>query len=892
MQSGSRKDARWLVKLGIRTSTDRAASSLEMSELPSGTVTFLFTDIEGSTRLLHELGTEGYAHALAEHRARLREAFGHHGGVEVDTQGDAFFVAFPTAPGALAAAAEAQASLAAGPIEVRMALHTGTPLVTEDGYVGADVHRAARIAAAGHGAQVLISATTASLIKENGLRDLGEHRFKDLAAAERIYQLGEAEFPPLRSLYQTNLPVPATPFLGRVGELAEVTDLLLREDIRVLTLTGSGGTGKTRLALQAAAASAEVYRDGLTWVPLSALRDPSLTLTAVAQALEVKEESGRALGDTLAEKLAGTHALFVLDNAEHLLPAIAGELARLRDTDGPTLLVTSRERLGLEGEHVWPVPPLDESDGVALFAERARSLDPSFTSTAEVDQLCAGLDNLPLALELAAARTSLFTPAQLLDRLAQRLDLLKGGREAEPRHATLRATIAWSYDLLDADEQRLFRRLSAFPAGCSYEVAERVCGAKPDTLQSLIDKSLVRRRETEDGPRYWMLETIREFAVELLEECGEATTTRERVIKAAVDFAVAAEPGWRTADVATWLRRFRLELDNLRQAIRWALEIEGDQRALAICAYLSWLWQAAGLLREGFESTQLALSHAHKMDPGLEGYGRLTLGILAAEQGQRQAAVEFLRSSLPLIAQAHPHDHAYALFTLGDLLSMHDSGEAQALLRQAEKEARALDDPMLVGAALEGLSAHATRIGNRGAARALLEEALALVDEPYQRTVWLLGLATIEFLDGATERARELVQEARSLAEGLEMPRESMFIHVKSAYIELVSGNAKEAELDLASARKVVDASGASRVLAALLLGEAALHVRRGESETAIKTWSQAESLVQELGHEWDPDERLLIQQLLEPLRSLRSKEEFQRCWSAGQTASTDSVWS
>ena len=235
-----------------------------MRELPTGTVTFLFTDIEGSTRLLHDLGPEGYAAALAEHRRVLREAFAAHSGVEVDTQGDAFFVAFPTAPAALAAAADAQASLVAGPIQVRMALHTGTPLVTEDGYVGVDVHRAARIAAAGHGAQVLVSASTASLIEENGLRDLGEHRFKDLAAAERIYQLGEAEFPPLRSLYRTNLPVPATPFLGRERELAEVTELLLQEGIRVLTLTGSGGTGKTRLALQAAAASAEAYPDGLT----------------------------------------------------------------------------------------------------------------------------------------------------------------------------------------------------------------------------------------------------------------------------------------------------------------------------------------------------------------------------------------------------------------------------------------------------------------------------------------------------------------------------------------------------------------------------------------------------------------------------------------------------
>ena len=857
-----------------------------MSELPSGTVTFLFTDIEGSTRLLDELGSEGYAQALAEHRRHLREAFAHHGGVEVDTQGDAFFVAFPTAPGALAAAAEAQASLVAGPIQVRMALHTGTPLVTEDGYVGVDVHRAARIAAAGHGAQVLVSATTASLIEENGLRDLGEHRFKDLAAPERIYQLGEAEFPSLRSLHRTNLPVPATPFLGRERELAEVVELLLQEDIRVLTLTGSGGTGKTRLALQAAAASAEVYPDGLTWVPLSGLRDPSLTLTAVAQALEVKEEPGRALADTLAAKLAGTNALFVLDNAEHLLPAVAGELARLRDADGPTLLVTSRERLRLEGERVWPVPPLDEVDGVALFVERARSLDPSFTPTVEVDRLCAGLDNLPLALELAAARTSLFTPAQLLDRLAQRLDLLKGGREAEPRHATLRATIAWSYELLDADEQRLFRCLSAFPAGCSYEVADKVFEVEPDTLQSLIDKSLVRRRETEDGPRYWMLETIREFAGELLDEHGEAAPTRERVINAAVDFAVAAEPGWRTADLSTWLRRFRQELDNLRQAIRWALELR-DKRALAICAYLSWLWQITGLLQEGFESTELALARAQGADPELEGYGWLTLGILAAARGQRQAAEEFLRRSLPLIARAHRHSHAYALYVLAGLLSMHDSRQAQALLQRAEHEARTLGDPLLVLMVLEGLATQAAQAGQWNSARELLEEALSFVDDP-QRVVRLTTLAKVEFCDGALDRAHELLHEARDLAVRDEWPL--TLIDLPSAYVELVAGNADVADAYLASARKEADASGADRSLAAVLLGEAALCRRHDQIETAIETWSRAEALVQDLGSEWDHAERHLIERLLEPLRSLRTEEEFERCWSAGQRASRDSV--
>jgi class 3 adenylate cyclase len=264
-------------------------------DLPSGTVTFLFTDVEGSTRLLHELGADAYAAALAGHRHILREAYTSHGGVEVDTQGDAFFVAFPTAPGAIAAAAEALAGLAGGPISVRMGIHTGTPLLAEDGYVGVDVHRAARIAACGHGGQVLVSAATALLLGTDGLRDLGEHRLKDLSAPERIYQLGDHDFPPLRSLHQTNLPIAATPFLGRAKELAEVLGLLSREDSRLLTLTGPGGTGKTRLATQAAAELGERYPGGVWWVALASLRDPHLVL----------EMAGHVLGarDGLAEQL-------------------------------------------------------------------------------------------------------------------------------------------------------------------------------------------------------------------------------------------------------------------------------------------------------------------------------------------------------------------------------------------------------------------------------------------------------------------------------------------------------------------------------------------------------------------------------------------------------------
>jgi predicted ATPase/class 3 adenylate cyclase len=492
-----------------------------MRQLPSGTVTLLFTDIEGSTRLLHALGERRYADALSEHRRILRDAFAHHRGVEVDIQGDAFFVAFPTAEEAIAAAVRGTELLSYGPIRVRIGLHTGTPLLTPDGYVGMDVHRAARIAAAGHGGQVLVSEATALLIDQRGLRDLGEHRFKDLAAPERVYQVGDEEFPPLKSLYNTNLPVPATAFLGRTRELVELLDLLTREDVRVLSLTGPGGIGKTRLALQAAAEATEAFPAGVWWVPLAALRDPTFVLPAVAQTFGLTDRPETSLEETIASELAGKQALLVLDNCEHLMPEVADAIGVLRDLDGPTVLVTSRERLRIRGEQAWPVPTLREEDGTSLFVACAKSVDPSFASSPAVAELCSRLDELPLAVELAAARTALFTPAQLLDRLGQRLDLLRGDRDADPRQQTLRNTIEWSYQLLTDEEKDLFARFSVFAAGCTFDAAKSVCGAEPDALQSLLDKSLLRRGD-DAGPRYWMLETLRAFSTERLSETGES----------------------------------------------------------------------------------------------------------------------------------------------------------------------------------------------------------------------------------------------------------------------------------------------------------------------------------------------------------------------------------
>ena len=576
------------------------------TELPTGTVTFLFTDVEGSTLLLSQLGDEAFADALGDHRRVVVEACAADGGVVVDTEGDAFFVAFQSAPRAMNAAHTIHQAHADGPMKVRIGVHTGTPVVTEAGYVGIDVHRAARIAAAAHGGQTVLSSTARALVEASGgitLRDVGEHRLKDLSAAERLYQLGDEDFPPLKSLGQTNLPVPSTPFLGRVHELTEVVGLLRSEDVRLLTLTGPGGTGKSRLALQAAAEVSDGFSGGLWWVALAALRDAALVLPSIAQTLGVMEEQGRALVDTLGNRLDGKRLLLVLDNAEHLLPEVAAELAALvAKCPMLKLLVTSRERIQVAAETIWPVPPLNASDAEQMFRERARSVGVTLAADDRITELCARLDELPLAIELAAARTVLFSPAQLLERLTQRLDLLKGGRDADPRQQTLRAAIDWSFELLAAEEQRVFCALSVFAGGCTFEAAEAVVDTDPDTLQSLLDKSLLRRRDTELEPRYWMLETIGSYAAEKLDLRDDAYDYHLRhaewICELALERIGKPGPNVERAASPTELGSFRPEYDNARSSLAWCWIAGENDLALSLGVACCRFWLGEGLFRD------------------------------------------------------------------------------------------------------------------------------------------------------------------------------------------------------------------------------------------------------------------------------------------------------
>jgi predicted ATPase len=460
-----------------------------------------------------ELGDERFGEELVAYRERVREAVAAHGGQVLGGEADRFFVVFAGASDALAAAGAIKAGLAGGDLRARIGVHTGEPLVIDGDYVGLDVHKAARICAAAHAGQVLVSQATRDLASA-GLRDLGEHRLKDLTAPERLFQLGEGEFAPLGTLRATNLPVQPGPLLGRHNEVAELLGLV--REHRLVTLTGPGGSGKTRLALELAAQLSDDHRDGAWWVSLAAVTEPDLVPATIMQSLGARGE--------LREHLAGKRALLLLDNLEQVLDAapliaeLLGALPELR------VIATSRERLAVSFEQEYPVPPLDEAAAEELFVSRARQLKPDFGPDEAVGEICRRLDRLPLALELAATRIKLMSTTQMLSRLQRRLDLLgKGMRDRPDRQATMRATLGWSYDLLPGGEQALFRRLGVFAGGFELEAAEAVCDAELDDLQSLIDKSLLRQQEQQD--RFFLLELTREYALEQLQTAGDRATT-------------------------------------------------------------------------------------------------------------------------------------------------------------------------------------------------------------------------------------------------------------------------------------------------------------------------------------------------------------------------------
>jgi predicted ATPase/class 3 adenylate cyclase len=788
--------------------------------LPYGTVTFLFTDVEGSTRLLQERGEE-YVEMLAGHRRALRGEFARHGGVEVETQGDAFFVAFAKASDALAAAASARDALAAGPIRVRMGLHTGEPMVTEEGYVGIDVHRAARIAAAGHGGQILLSQATRDLVGADRLRDLGVHRLKDLAEPEHLYQLGEDEFPRLKTLDQTNLPVQPTPFVGRGRELAEVLALL--DSHRVVTLTGPGGSGKTRLALQAAAESVEQHGDGVWFVSLAALWDPHLIEPTIA----------RVVGgpDDLHGFLAGKRTLLVLDNLEQLLPGAAEIVVRL----DARILATSRSRLNIAAEQEFPVPTLPVDDGAVLFTQRARQLQPGFEPDAAVREIAQRLDGLPLALELAAARVKVLTPGQILERLGRGLDVLtSGAHDAPERQRTLRGTVEWSYQLLAPDEQRLFAGLAVFAGSFALEAAEAVCSAELDGLQSLVDQSLLRHGE--DG-RFFMLATIREFALEKQRDLSDASSLRRRHDDYFLGVAEELDARERLSGMRDLsgesLNRFERELPSFRAALAGLLEGDRHEGALRLGAALWRFW----------------LNRAQYRD--------------AAEWLER-APLDDTNLPLDVRAAALAAGGAIAYYTHDDV------DGAERLWRQGLELRRVQDDPHELGAALSRLASVAWRRGDFDGAIAYHKQALSLYERAGAEALLLTELHWLgeAYRDrGDFDEGERLLEVTATRARELGFDQQLTNALHSLGDLSLDRSDPETALHRFADALEYAVATGSRRVQIYCVAGIACALLQQGDDRAAARLWGIAEDQERRLGFRMLLNERQRYEHLISGAR-------------------------
>jgi predicted ATPase/class 3 adenylate cyclase/DNA-binding CsgD family transcriptional regulator len=931
-----------------------------MPDLPTGTVTLLFTDIEGSTRLLQQLG-ERYADLLAECRQLLRSAFHQRNGHEVDTQGDAFFVAFARATDAVSAAVAAQRALFTHvwpegvTVLVCMGLHTGEPVLSSEGYVGLDVHHAVRIMRAGHGGQVLLSQTTRDLVEHTlpegvNLLDVGAHRLKDLQQPSHLFQLViaglTADFPPLKTLdaYPNNLPIQLTPLIGREQEVTSVAELLRRENVRLLTLVGPGGVGKTRLGLQIAADVRDDFTDGVWFISFVSISDPDLVVPTIAQALGLREAGERSVLERLQATLREKQMLLLLDNFEQVVTAAPLLIDFLERCPELKILVTSRAILHIQGEHEIPVPPLTVPDlkklpaiedltqytAVILFLQRARARIPNFLLT-EVNahaivEICTRLDGLPLAIELAATRIKLFPPQALLARLGHRLQVLTGGaRNLSVRQQTLRNTITWSYNLLDAEEKRLFRRLSVFSGGCTLEALEAICAELGDgdehlldRVSSLIDKSLLQQMaQVSEEPRLLMLETIKEYGLEELVTASEGAITHQ--VHAQYYLLLAEEAASQLASGAAtyWLATLEAEHDNLRMVFNWSLTSdiatgnESQQRieiGLRLGVALEQFWYMRGYWSEGRETLGKLLSQARAADlAGTSAYARVLgrAGELAWLHGEHNAARELAAEGIELArAAGDKAGLAFSLHVLGNA-AWHQGDYEVAKTYEQESLAlwRDVDDVPGIALALHRLGVLTYEQGEQDAGKTLLQESLTVcrrLGDKRMIAYCLLALGDQATIVGEYDAAKDFLEESLSLFQAIGDKRGIAIPLNNLGNIALSQEQYESARAYYQESLRISQDIGNKQHIAHTLSGLAGVvAVIRQEVvatpqptlavlpanfyERAAQLLGAIATLLQEIGGVLEPMERRLYDQTVTTARLALGEEAFTSAWKAGQ---------
>ncbi len=906
----------------------------------AGTFTFLFTDIEGSTRLA-QLYPEALNVALARHHAILRAAIDANHGHVFQIVGDSFSAAFHNAVDALRAALDGQRNLRAeawgetGPILVRMGLHTGMSKTTEDtagmpysGY--ATLASAQRIMSAAHGGQILLSQVTRDLLRDLlpadvTLLDAGEHHLKDLLRPIRLYQVATSDlprdFPPLKTLdaFPNNLPVQLTSFIGREKELGDLHTLVRTQ--RLVTLTGPGGSGKTRLALQIAAEAVEQFRDGVFFVEFAPITEPGLIASTIAQTIGVAESARRPILDGLKEYLHTRHQLLFLDNFEQVISAAPLLVELLTACSQLHLLVTSREALRVRGEYEYPVSPLALPDpaerqsleafsqyaAVKLFIQRAQAIKPDFHLTAEtapvVAEICHRLDGLPLAIELAAARIKLLSPRTMLARLEHRLEFLTGGaRDLPARHQTLHNAIAWSYDLLNESEQTLFRRLSVFVSGCTLDAVEAVASDTPasgpvlDQLSSLLDKSLLREAEGANGePRFVTLELLREFGVERLEASGESETIRHRHAVFFLALAEQAETKLGSAEQVQWMNRLAQEHDNLRAALEWSKTADGaGELCLRLAGTLGLFWEARGYFSEGRERLAAILSTGPAQ---ARTAARARLLARAAELAYRQsdypATISLAGASLEICREIGDRQgSAAALIKLGNAaMEAGDYTSAPKFLEEALTIWRDLKDKHGIARALISFGWVALRSGEYQLADMRLEEALTLsreLGDTRSMGFELSGLGEVALRQGDYARATRLVEES------LELRRQighkwGMGVSLGTlGWVAVREQDWNRAVTQLGESlevrRQIGDKSGIAWCLERL----AEVCMARGQGEKAACMFGAAAALRASIGSVMDPVDQTDYQHVLAALRDELGEAPFMAAWAEGSTLTLD----